>query len=398
MSDFLSLIETLRAEQASVEKLFGGEGQGVRTGRRQSSPQYLARLAETAEFMADIYSGDRPVHHLREVMSTSDFPLLFADVIDRQVLAAYREYPSEWRQYVSVKGVPDFRTVKRFPPPLGAESELSAVPELADYPIAALVDSTPYTYHVAKYGRTFGISWEALINDDLDQLKDTPQRFARAARRTEARFVTNLFVDTSGPHASLYTNGNANIMSLAAGAALANPVLSIAALQDAMKMMAAQTATIDGTTEPIFIEAYHLVIPPTLEIVAQNILNALQVWGNTGGGGDAVQTIVAQNWMRGRVVLHVDPYIPIIATSNGNTSWFLFAQPDDRPALEVGFLRGHEMPEIFIKEPNARRVGGGVNPMDGDFMTDSIEYKVRHVIGGSRMDPKMTLASNGSSA
>ncbi len=61
------------------------------------------------------------------------------------------------------------------------------------------------------------------------------------------------------------------------------------------------------------------------------------------------------------------------------------------------FLRGHEEPELFIKEPNARRVGGGpVDPMDGNFENDSIDYKVRHVLGVSRIDPKATVASNGS--
>ncbi len=60
-------------------------------------------------------------------------------------------------------------------------------------------------------------------------------------------------------------------------------------------------------------------------------------------------------------------------------------------------LRGHEAPEIVIKESNQRRVGGaGLNPLDGDFATDSVEYKVRHAFGAARMDPQATVASNGS--
>jgi hypothetical protein len=55
------------------------------------------------------------------------------------------------------------------------------------------------------------------------------------------------------------------------------------------------------------------------------------------------------------------------------------------------------MPEVFIKEGNQRRVGAGTpDAMDGDFDTDSIEYKVRHVLGGTRLEPKSTVASNGS--
>ncbi len=36
------------------------------------------------------------------------------------------------------------------------------------------------------------------------------------------------------------------------------------------------------------------------------------------------------------------------------------------------------------------------NPMEGDFDTDSIFYKVREVFGGTQIDPIMTVYSNGS--
>jgi hypothetical protein len=97
----------------------------------------------------------------------------------------------------------------------------------------------------------------------------------------------------------------------------------------------------------------------------------------------------------------VNPQIPLLATSaNGNTSWFLFANPSvGRPAMVLGFLRGHEEPEVFMKAPNAKRVGGGdVDPMEGDFDTDGIQYKIRHVLGSKRLDTKATVASNGSGA
>jgi hypothetical protein len=52
---------------------------------------------------------------------------------------------------------------------------------------------------------------------------------------------------------------------------------------------------------------------------------------------------------------------------------------------------------VFIKTGNQQRVGGGgVDPMNGDFDTDSIKYKVRDVIGGTLEDPKSFVGSNGS--
>ena len=384
--EFLEVIESIRAEEASVQRLFNSEGQGVRQLAGRQNQQYMTKLAEAAKFVADVFEGRRPVYHLQEAMTTSDFPLLFGDILDRQLLANYRESPATYRSYCKVATVRDFRTVNRYFVN-GAEAVLSQVNEQAEYPEVAL-DEGRYQYSVQKYGRRIPFSWEAMINDDLDALKDVPARFGRAARRTEERFATVLFCDANGPHVTLYAAGNNNIVT-------GNPALSIAGLQTAMQVLAAQTDT-DG--EPIVIDSVHLVVPPALEITAQNILNALEIRLNEAGG-TANQMVVAQNWMKSRVQLHVNWYIPMIITNGtrGNTSWFLFANPSvGRPALEVGFLRGHTEPEIFIKSPNAQRVGGGaVNPLDGDFDTDSIQYKVRHVLGGTRLDPKATVASRG---
>jgi len=390
MPELLETIETLRSEDASVHRLFGGEGRSVRS--LTSRPDYRVRLAEAAAFVAAVAIGRRPFHHLQEAMTTSDFPLFFGDIIDRSVLASYREYPSTWKNYVKVGTVPDFRQVKRFTFQ-GAEGLLLQVGELNEYKEAALTEAK-YNYAVKKYGRKMAFSWEAGINGDLDLLNDLPVRLGRAARRSEQRFVTDLFFGTTGPDTTFFAAGNANVIT-------SNPALSIAALQTAMTVLAAQT---DSDGEPIFIEAVELVVPPALEITARNILNAVQIELNTSGGNitglanssGVEQRLITQNWMRSRVRLNVDPYIPLIATTNGNTSWMLVANPaSGRPAAEIGYLRGHAEPEVFMKEPNARRVGGASSPMDGSFELDAIEYKVRHVFGGVLQDPKMAVASNG---
>ena len=385
--DFLDLVETIRAEEADVQRLFGKEGTGMRHTAGHMGPHYARQLAEAAKFMADIVKGKRSMRHLQEAMTTSDFPYLFGDILDRQVLTAYREAPSTYQNFVHISTVRDFRAVKRFSV-YGADTVLSEVKEKQEYPIGKIDENAPYTYAVKKYGRKLGFSWETMVNDDLEALQDGPVRLGRAARRSEQRFVTTLYVDASGPHASLYTAGNKNIVT-------SNPALTIQALQTAMQVLSKQ---VDENGEPIVIDMIELVVPPALEITALNILNALQLWidPNTAAG-TAKQTLVTQNWMKARFRLTVDYYMPLVAsTANGSTSWFLFANPDSgRPALELGKLRGHEEPEIFMKTPNSTRVGGGASE-EFDFETDTAEYKVRHVFGGSRMDPKMTVASNGS--
>src|SRR3990172_3325572 len=112
------------------------------------------------------------------------------------------------------------------------------------------------------------------MNDDLSQMQTIPQRLGRGGARTVSRLVTGLYVASSGPHASLYTSGNANIVT-------SNPVFSIAGLQTAMQVLAAQ---VDAGGDPIFIEAVELVVPPSLEISAQNVLNALTIDMTNAGG------------------------------------------------------------------------------------------------------------------
>lgn len=381
--EILEMLENLRAEEASIDRLFGKEGVGVRHLQRKAD--YQRKLVEATQFIADVFDGKRPTHHLREAMTTSDFPLLFGDVLDRQVLANYREWPSIWPAYVARSTVPDFRAVSRFAIS-GAESVLDEVEEQAEYPAAALAEAE-YTYFVRKYGRRLPFSWEAMINDDLESLTRIPERFGKAARRSEDKFATQLHVGTAGPLGTVYSAPNGNIIT-------GNPVLGLAGLQVAFTILGNM---LDGEGEPIVMDMVILEVPPALEITARNILNATELW-LTGAGGETTQELVVQNWMKNRLQLVVNPYIPIICTSNDNTTWFLHASPSNgRPAFEMGFLRGHTEPEIFIKEPNARRVGGGtINPLDGDFDTDSIDYKVRHVFGGAVIDPKMTVGSNGS--
>lgn len=390
------------ADAAALSRIISESGR--RAGARHD-PAHLARVAEAAEFLADVLDGRRSPFWLQEALSTSDFPLLMGDILDRQLLGRYAEVTPTWSNYAKRGTVRDFRTVRRLQQD-GLEGRLYPNyprPEMAA-PIAdENLTETGYTYAVSVYEKTAALNWRMLINDDLDAFRTIPDRLARGARRTEEYFATTLFVDASGPHASLYTSGNHNIVNTTNGASATNPALSISALQDGMTVLMRQT---DANGEPIALEAVELVVPPTLAITAQNILNAIQLEltiaggtvDNPASGTTGGQRLIAQNWMKGRVRLSVNYYIPTVASSaHGSTSWFLFANPDaSRPALEMGFLRGYEQPGLFQKAPNMQRIGGAVDPVMGDFDTGELTYKVMHILGGTRLDGRATVASNGS--
>lgn len=390
---------------------------------QQARRMYMRDLGIVAEALKRSQHGDawatlavKEAFHgggpLREALSVSDFPNLFGDIIDRAILSNYRETPYSWNMYTKAASVNDFRPVKRFAVDYGT-GRLSKVEMLTEYPESMLADRLLGEYNLAKFGRRMPFAWETMVNDDLNGLKDTPARFGRAVRRSEEYFVTSLFANNT----TFFNSGNNNIVVPIAPYTATNPALTITALAQAMVIMAQQR---DLDNEPIDIEAVTLVVPPALKVTAQNILNADYFFANDQGGTvqtfgtDGIynaQQLHVANWAKNIVRLAVNYYLPIVDASHGNTGWYLFANAESgRPAIEFGRLRGHETPELFMKSPNAIRIGEGsmgpgsgpgvgnslINPMEGDFDTDSIHYKVRHVFGGTLLDPKMAVYSNGS--
>lgn len=382
MAEFLEVVESIRQEEASVSRLFRDEGRSSGAQRGNRNPKYLATLAEAATFLGEIYDGTRRLWQLQEALTTSDFPALFGDIIDRQILANYAETTYSWNQYCHRSVVADFRNVKRLYVN-GAEGVLLPVAQNEEYRETKLVDGA-YTYAVQKYGRRIPISWEAIINDDLEALRDIPSRFGKAARRTEEKFATGLFCGANGPLSSLFTTGVNQLTG--------NPALSVNGLQMALTMLMSQK---DADGEPIMVNGVVLVVPPQLIVTARNIVNATEIRLSENGGSTNTQ-LVGPSWAKDIVTPATNFYLPLVASAaNGSTSWFLFSDPNQsRPAIEMGFLRGHETPEVFMKTPNATRVGGGQTTED--FDTDTLQYKVRHVLGGGAMEPKAVVASNGS--
>lgn len=365
------------------------EAQGFFTNREAGRRYTAEQIKECVDLLSN--AKGYPPHWreflIREALTTSDFPYLFGDVLDRQVLAQYKATESTWKKYVKVS------TVSRLYPQVGGyrfaitsgDQRLDEVPEKGEY-LASTRAETRYALYVKKYGRQYDISFEAIINDDLDALTDTPQRFAKAALRTEQYAVINQYADDDGTHAAgnLYDKTTANEINGSVN------LLTIANLEGGLEAMAGWR---DAGGSPILNRAKYLVVPPALEMTARQILtSAAKTWTESAGGGAVaypITNVVAQMGLE----LIVEPWLPICDATNGDTAWYLFADPGDIAALEAGYLRGHERPEICMKASDKVTVGGGaITPMSGDFATDNIFYRVRHCFGICELDWRATYA------
>jgi hypothetical protein len=366
------------------------EAGAIAPRRRSANPQYLSQLAETATLVGRAFDGDRrAMLTIQESLTTSDFPKLFGDVLDRELLAQYEQLSPIWPQFARRTIVKDFRP-KRWLDLLGGRGVLDPVKERAEYPARALTEGD-YTLTVGKFGARLPLTWEDIVNDDLDAFRSAPERLAQAARDTEDRLATGLIAGATGPNTAFFNSAPATTSG--AAAAVGTVPLTTDNLAAALSTVSSRK---DSDGRPIVINSAVLMVPPGLKVAANNILNATLIRFRNSNGTVGGQDMEVGNWLSGEVSVMVNPWLPVIDTSaNSFRTWYVLPAPSiARPALTVGFLRGFETPDLRVKADTGMRVGGGNIPAEeGSFDADDIQYRIRHVTGGTTLDPIGAYAS-----
>ncbi|HET7398988.1 MAG TPA: hypothetical protein VFJ94_10745 [Intrasporangium sp.] len=356
---------------------FGVTESGIMAG---TGPQARRRganhrsIAEAATLLGAAWGGSRyAALAVHEALSTSDlFKSAAGDVLDREMLAQYEAMPTQWTGFATRTTVANFR--KKYLRELsGARSALERVPELSEYPSADYAVSER-SIQVGKFGRRFGYSFEAQVNDDLEELRQVPAEFATAAGLTEDREALKLLATSTGaPNTGFFNATNGNI---------GTGVITQDRLQAAITTVSTKRDAQGNLLSP---GPLQLVVGPALQFTAQRILDQ-QVVRVTNGS----VTTEEPNPLRGRITLRVLENLP-------GTAWFVLPLPSaPRPAFYVAFLRGWETPDMRYKNDQGARVGGGaIAPEEGDFDVDAVYWRVRHIVGAATGDPMFTYASDG---
>jgi hypothetical protein len=366
-----------------------------------------------AIFPANLRRGQ---YALREVMSVTDYQALFVDVIDRIYYGYFNAYPIPNMGLVKQHDLRDFRTVSRFlldglVTPFVAEDAAGPAPQQSlsgpvpqDGASFPTTNTAPIQYQPTLYQARASVNWRAMVNDDLGIFKDIANRLAIVANRGIHQFITKFFFSSTGLNANLFKAGFTNLITTTYGAASNNPPLSQQGLQDAFKVLAAM---LDSSGQPILMSGKPmLVYGPSLKAVAENLKSSSRAFvsvegGNQNAQGFPTQFVEAANWAMQNMELVMDPYMPIVmSAASGNikyTAWCIVMDPEaqNRPAVEVGFLNGFKTPQLFRRQPNTMRMGGGVDETMGNFDTLDNDTKIVSVFGGAIIDGRSCVGSTG---
>ncbi|WP_454619346.1 prohead protease/major capsid protein fusion protein [Bradyrhizobium cenepequi] len=282
----------------------------------------------------------------RALNTTSDFPLILADTIGRTMRVAYAAAPSGIRQLARESTAADFRKKSRLQ--LDASGfTLERVNEHGEFRSGSMAEAAE-SYAVDSYGKIFGITRKALVNDDVGAFSDLSRRVGQAAASFEAAFLVNLLVANAGlgPVMSdtkkLFDADHGNVGT-------AGPP-SETTLSEARLLMRRQTGPGGGLISVI---PRYLLAPPDMETACEKLLTEIQA------------TVTDDVNPFSRLSLVIEPRLIDAAR------WYLVGDPAQIDGLEFAYLAGAPGPQI------ESRAG---------FEVDGVQIKVRLDYGAGFVD------------
>lgn len=290
---------------------------------------------------------------LRAALTTSDFPLILENTLGKMLRNGYETDPQSHRAWVHVTQVKDFKTVSRLL--LGSMPNLMPVNEYASYPEDGGPPEDKATLAVSKFGRMLAISWETLINDDLQAFASIPQGLGAAARRKEADDVYALFALNSagGPtmqdSVALFHSSHGNL-STVVGA------ISTSTLGAARALLRKQQALGGGYMN---LNPRYLIVPAESETLAEQVMaQATRHVSDTTATNQRRMDATTPEWIS-QLQLVVEPRL---ADANG---FYVAAHWNQVDTLELATLEADAGAPVIEQEPQ--------------FTADVVRHKVRHV-------------------
>ena len=271
----------------------------------------------------------------------SDFTNVLGNLLGRELLRAYELAGPG----VLLAGRPvsanDFRA--RFPMRLGDGPRLEKVNEQGEFRSGSIKEAAEPAWKLDTFGKMFGLTRQAIVNDDLGAFNNVPRLLGIAAREHETQMVVDLLISNGGAGpamgdgATLFHGSHGNLA--ASGAVLT--VASLGAARAAMRLQ----KSMEG--RPINIVPKYLLVPAALETSAEQLLTGIE----------ATKTSDV-NPFSGKLELLVDPRLDAASA----TRWYLAPDPGRYDGLEYAHLAGESGPQV---------------EMQAGWRVDGVEWKVR---------------------
>ncbi|WP_416407849.1 prohead protease/major capsid protein fusion protein [Agrobacterium rosae] len=334
----VNVIDALAVRLGAVSQVqsnpFAGQS-SVEIGRQFLEENGVSTRGMDDGRVADVLIAGRRIDGIstRAMHTTSDFPILLQAAGNRALLQRYEPQASPLKSLSMQRNARDFRQQSFVRP--GEAPLLEKVLESGEIKSGTTSEDSR-GLKIETYAKMFSISRQALVNDDLGAFSDFLGVFAQSAAETEGNLFASLFTANDrlgvqfGDLPFFHPDRNNMAGSIVNGKPAGGTAITVEALSIARLAMR-QHKNVNGTGTAGVVPKI-LLVGPEQETEAEKIVAQVNVVNQS----DA-------NPFAGKLRVEVENRI----TGKG---WYLFADPDQRPAIMHGYLDGAPGPHVESKE------------------------------------------------
>lgn len=293
----------------------------------------------------DAYSSTRITADIDMIMPT-DFPKLMDSTMNRALIDMYGEQEHTWRELaIKRTGVKDFRQLRMnrlgglgAPLPKYTDTKVGITDRWGGgIQLIGIDGEQENSYRVDIYAGQFILSYEALIDDDINSLQHWLREFAAVSDETSLWLATRRLMNcdangvinagTAYNSAALYSAGNKNIMT---------KPMTYDSLLEAMALIRAQRRMSGG--RPLHLVPSIIVCGESNRDVIETLLEPDMQPNDSSNN---------TNRLRGKLkpIILDEYWLGDVEASKRN--WFMMCEPSRNAALEMSFLFDREEPQIL---------------------------------------------------
>lgn len=321
----------------------------------------------------DYHSGSA-VEIVRRAFSFGDMLPAFTNSISAALMQEYDQVPDVTPEFTSEVDVPNFKVNERI---IGTMKNGMRLLPRGGEAVHQDIQADAEEYKVASFASQEQITFEDIVDDNLDYLSREPMRLAADAKDVKVDLVFSILLGNPTMRdgsALWHTSNHGNYATT--GSDLADSTLQAG--------IAAMWKQKDNG-KPVQARPVTLLVDPTKVFTAAVLAGSAERTTTSGN----LNPIDAINPLRvladSRIGLGVNNPLTGAAVSGAADNWFLFANPRRHPTIEVGFLSGTgRAPEVRFFELSQGRWGIG--------------YDVRLNVGVKALDWRAMYKATGASS
>lgn len=287
--------------------------------------------------------GEREQVLMQAMHTTSDFPAIFENALNKQLLEKYQMAEPTFRQVARQRNFKDFR-----PMPLvrtGDFPTLKPIEEAGEIKWGTFGESREQAL-ISSYGVGVTISRQSMINDDLGAIDEVLSNYGMTVALFEERtFYAFALIAAMSDGNTIFHASRGNLAS-GAGASAINTA-AVSAGRAAMR----KQKSIDGNT--LNITPNILLVGPDKETEAEMFV--AQITPNA---------ISAVNPFSGKLT-------PVVTAEISGNAWYLLSSAN--PCWVYGYLEGAEAPRLRTEEPFGRQ--GFSMTLEHDFGMGAADFR-----------------------